>query len=69
MTLDNLALSCQHCNNHKYNKTVGRDPVTTGAVPLFHPREQRWQNHFEWNSDYTLIIGLTPTGRATAPCI
>jgi len=22
-TLDNLALACQGCNNHKYNKTAG----------------------------------------------
>ena len=34
-------------------------------MPLFHPREQRWEEHFTWNSDFTLIIGLTPTGRAT----
>jgi 5-methylcytosine-specific restriction endonuclease McrA len=27
-TLDNLALACQGCNNHKYTKTEGRDPVT-----------------------------------------
>ena len=24
-TLDNLALACQGCNNHKYNKTEGTD--------------------------------------------
>ena len=24
-TLENLALACQGCNNHKYNKTKGRD--------------------------------------------
>jgi 5-methylcytosine-specific restriction endonuclease McrA len=27
-TLDNLALSCQGCNGHKYKKTEGYDPVT-----------------------------------------
>jgi len=32
---------------------------------LFHPREQSWDEHFAWNEDFTLILGLTPTGRAT----
>ena len=25
---ENLALACQGCNNHKYTKTKGRDPVS-----------------------------------------
>ncbi len=32
---------------------------------LFNPRLQLWQDHFRWNEEYTEIIGLTPTGRAT----
>ena len=62
---DNLALSCHGCNNHKYNKTEGIDPITRQIVSLYHPRQQAWSDHFAWNDDYTLIIGLTPTGRAT----
>ena len=62
---DNLALSCQGCNNHKYNKTEGIDPITRQMVELYHPRRQAWSDHFAWNDDYTLILGLTPTGRAT----
>jgi hypothetical protein len=65
ITLDNLALACQGCNNHKYNKTEGRDPVSSDVVALYHPRKQRWSDHFAWNEDFTLIIGLTATGRAT----
>jgi len=61
----NLALSCQGCNNHKYTKTEGYDAVSRQYVPLYHPRQQQWGNHFAWNDDYTLIIGLTATGRAT----
>ena len=67
--LDNLALSCQGCNNHKYNKTEGRDPVSGDTVPLYHPRKQRWSNHFAWNDDFTLIIGLTSTGRSTVEAL
>ncbi len=61
----NLALSCQGCNNHKYNKTEGYDPVSRQMVSLYHPRQQNWNAHFVWNEDCTLIIGITPTGRAT----
>jgi hypothetical protein len=64
-TLDNLALACQGCNNYKYTKTEGRDPVSGASVPLYHPRQQRWRDHFAWNDDFTLVIGLTPIGRAT----
>jgi 5-methylcytosine-specific restriction endonuclease McrA len=62
---DNLALACQGCNNHKYTKTKRRDLVSGEIVPLYHPRQQRWQEHFTWSEDFTLIVGLTPTGRAT----
>jgi len=64
--LDNLALACQGCNNHKYNKIEAGDPVSGEVIPLYHPRNERWEEHFAWNNDFTLIIGLTPTGRATA---
>src|SRR4051794_21743601 len=37
-TLDNLALSCQGCNNHKHTKTRSRDPVSETLVPLYNPR-------------------------------
>jgi 5-methylcytosine-specific restriction endonuclease McrA len=64
-TVANLALCCHGCNQHKSRRTAAPDPATGSLVPLFHPHEQRWEEHFAWNSDFTLIIGLTPTGRAT----
>ena len=63
--LNNLAWACQGCNNHKYNKTSARDPITGEMVSLFHPRKQHWEDHFSWNDDGTMILGLTPAGRAT----
>lgn len=45
------------------------DPVSGDTVPLYHPRKQRWNNHFAWNDDFTLIIGLTPTGRSTVEAL
>jgi 5-methylcytosine-specific restriction endonuclease McrA len=62
---DNLALACQGCNNRKYNHVEARDPVSGKLVSLYHPHHQRWADHFGWNEDFTLAIGLTPTGRAT----
>jgi len=64
-TADNLALACQGCNNYKYTKTQGIDPITNEITNLYHPRQQQWQDHFTWDDEYSKIIGLTPTGRAT----
>ncbi|MEK8018087.1 MAG: HNH endonuclease [Candidatus Parabeggiatoa sp.] len=66
---DNLALACQGCNNHKYNKTEATDPITTESVPLYHPRQQKWEIHFSWNDDFTLMIGITKIGRATVEAL
>ena len=63
--LDNLALACQGCNNYKGTKVEGIDPLTELQAPLFHPRRERWTDHFKWSDDRTNVIGLTPTGRAT----
>ena len=62
-SLDNLALACQGCNNHKYNQTRSDDPVTHQLVDLLHPRKQRWQDHFTWDEGFDRIIGLTAAGR------
>ena len=63
--LSNLALSCQGCNSRKYTATSAVDPATGESVPLFHPRQQKWRDHFTWTEDHSLVIGLTATGRAT----
>lgn len=61
----NLANACQGCNNRKYTSTDAVDPLTGELVTLYHPRLHQWSEHFAWNEDYTLILGLTATGRAT----
>jgi hypothetical protein len=66
---ENLALACQGCNNHKYNRTHARDPVSGAIVSLYHPRQQPWSEHFAWNEDFTAIVGLTQTGRATVQAL
>lgn len=32
---------------------------------ILHSRQRVWHEHFAWSDDYTLMIGLTPIGRAT----
>jgi 5-methylcytosine-specific restriction endonuclease McrA len=68
-TLENLALACLSCNQHKSNRTSFTDPLTKTVAPLFHPRTEIWNNHFAWSNDFTLIAGLTPTGRATVAAL
>jgi hypothetical protein len=68
-SLANLAWACQGCNNHKYRKASARDPVTGDVVPLFHPRRDRWADHFVWNENATIILGVSPSGRATVEAL
>jgi len=62
---DNLAYSCGGCNGNKHFHVLGEDPITKIPAPLFHPRKDNWEDHFYWNEDRTLLIGLTEQGRAT----
>lgn len=66
---ENLAYSCQGCNSHKAVKISAVDPVMEENAPLFNPRTQTWREHFVWNEDFTEIIGLTATGRATVEAL
>lgn len=63
---ENLCLACHSCNEFKGVLTEATDPITGQSVPLFHPKQQRWAEHFSWEEGNSLVIGLTPTGRATA---
>lgn len=64
---ENLALACVSCSLRKWAKRTGVDPDTGVEVPLFHPRTDRWDDHFRW--DGPLLIPLSPTGRATAAAL
>lgn len=58
---DNLALSCVLCNKHKGSDLASIDPQTGEIVPLYHPRRDKWQVHFQLSG--AEFIPLTPTGR------
>jgi hypothetical protein len=61
---ENLALACPDCNRHKGPNLSGVNPETRQVVLLFNPRTDSWHDHFEMLD--ARIIGLTPTGNATA---
>lgn len=62
-TIGNLALACLHCNRHKGPNIAGWDSDSDQLVRLFHPRTDRWADHFHFDNAY--ILGKTPVGRAT----
>ena len=62
-TLENLALACFPCNNHKGPNIAGYDLETRQTIPLFNPRTQSWTEHFEWQG--AKLVGRTPVGRVT----
>jgi HNH endonuclease len=59
----NLCLSCWICNRHKGTDLTSFDPDTGIITPLFHPRNDRWKDHFHLNG--AVIESLSATGRTT----
>lgn len=60
---ENLALACVSCSLKKGARQIGRDPETGQEARLFHPRKDRWSDHFQWE-DFE-IRGITEIGKAT----
>jgi hypothetical protein len=60
---DNLAWACFYCNNYKGPNVAGVDPITRQITRLFHPRTDRWHDHFQLHDG--VFAGLTPIGRTT----
>ena len=61
--LNNLALACARCNRNKGPNIAGFDKHTREIVRLYHPRRDRWADHFRWRGPR--LIGLTAVGRVT----
>ena len=64
-TTTNWALACRACNLYKAAHVSGRDPESHVVVRLFHPREDRWDDHFQVAPESGEMVGRTPIGRAT----
>jgi hypothetical protein len=62
--LENLAWACHQCNLHKGTNFASFDPDTNEVVRLFHPRKDRWFDHFRFEGPR--VAGISSTGRTTA---
>lgn len=49
--IENLWLSCRRCNGFKGAQVAALDPLSAQIIPLFNPRTQIWQEHFQWSED------------------
>jgi len=58
---ENLALRCERCNSHKGPNIAGY--LQGNHVPLFNPRQGRWEDHFAWEA--AVLVGKTPVGQVT----
>jgi hypothetical protein len=61
--VSNLAFSCNRCNYCKGPNIAGVDEKSGKVVPLFHPQQQMWREHFRRRKAF--VVGRTPCGRAT----
>ncbi len=61
--LDNLAFACFRCNVHKGTNLTGIDPDTGKVERLFNPRQDGWEDHFQWVG--AQLFSETPVGRVT----
>jgi hypothetical protein len=53
------------CNEFKGSRTEAADPLDGKLSVFFHPRLQRWSEHFAWSEHGDTMTGLTSCGRTT----
>ena len=61
---ENWALACRACNLYKATHVNGRDPETRAVVRLFHPRQDRWRDHFQKTQTQSAVPLSVPNGDA-----
>lgn len=64
-SFENLCFCCHRCNLNKSNTTHQIDPLSGESISLFHPRRDRWDEHFRWSEEGVYLLTLTATGRVT----
>lgn len=60
---ENLAPACPDCNFRKGPSLTSVDLATNEVTRLFHPRTNRWEEHFAWRG--VRLEGQTAIGRTT----
>jgi hypothetical protein len=61
----NLAYACVLCNRHKGSDVASIDLSTGETVRLFHPRRDRWTDHFRLDGEFIEArteVGIVPSG-------
>jgi hypothetical protein len=62
----NLCYSCPDCNAYKGSDIASVDwEHDERVISLFHPRKQKWHEHFSIDYDTGYIEPLTPSGKVT----
>jgi hypothetical protein len=61
---ENLAFACVFCNRYKGSDLGSLDPHSGVLVRFFHPRTDRWSDHFRLTEDME-ITPCTDVGRVT----
>ena len=61
----NLALACRSCNLRKGNRISGVSSGSNIEVSFFHPRGDRWSEHFQVNIESGEVLGRTLVGEVT----
>jgi hypothetical protein len=62
---DNLAYACLFCNRSKGSNIASFSPETGTLTRLFHPRRDRWADHFRLGEDGYTIEPITDIGQVT----
>jgi hypothetical protein len=62
---DNLAYSCSGCNGYKHATVTLLDALSGEMATLFNPRSDHWKDHFVWQTEGMVQVGISPTGRDT----
>jgi len=61
----NLALACRSCNLRKATRISGIVPDSNTEVSFFHPRQDKWSEHFQVDTQSGKIMGITFPGKVT----
>ena len=59
----NLAWTCYYCNSYKGPNLSGWLVESDQIVRLFHPRKDRWGDHFVWHGP--LLVAKSDIGQVT----
>jgi hypothetical protein len=63
--MDNLALACPMCNNHKSAHVLGADDNGFDDGRLFNPRKDNWDNYFAFDPVTLQVKGRIAEGHGT----